>query len=141
MDSDDTVTVVRTIGATVERVFAAWTDAALLQPWLAPAAEADPRVGGRFRLEVTAEGEVHVVTGEYRELVPGRRIVAGWVYKGSLASAGTAESVLTVDFTAAGAGTDIRLCHAGLTDPGYREVIRQGAWPDAFGKLEAALTV
>ena len=50
-DAGESVTHVGTIRAPVQTVFAAWTDAAQLQRWLAPIAEADGRVGGHFRLE------------------------------------------------------------------------------------------
>ncbi|HEY0782201.1 MAG TPA: SRPBCC domain-containing protein, partial [Thermoanaerobaculia bacterium] len=56
--SPPSITVVRTLEAPVADVFFAWTDAAKLQRWLAPApctvleATADPRPGGRYRLVV-----------------------------------------------------------------------------------------
>ena len=46
-------------------------------------AEVDARVGGRYRLETqSADGKVHVTTGVYRELEPGRRLVQTWIYEG-----------------------------------------------------------
>jgi Activator of Hsp90 ATPase homolog 1-like protein len=45
-DTDESVTQVRTLEAGADKVFAAWIDAAQLQHWLAPIAEADGRVGG-----------------------------------------------------------------------------------------------
>lgn len=46
------VRVTRRLVASPERTFEAWVNPALLRRWLAPTAEADARVGGRFRLEV-----------------------------------------------------------------------------------------
>jgi hypothetical protein len=68
MSAVDSVHLIRRVAASPEQVFAAWTNAALLQRWLAPKAEADARLGGRFRLEVAKPEGSHIVTGEYREL-------------------------------------------------------------------------
>src|SRR5436190_1692376 len=83
------ITIVRTFAAPAAEVFAAWTDPALLLQWLAPdpcrllEATADARVGGRYRLVVvTPAGDLHVTSGEYQEVVPGRRLVKTWVYEG-----------------------------------------------------------
>jgi len=63
----ESVHVTRRLAASPERVFESWVDPALLRRWLAPNAEADARVGGRFRFEVSKPEGAHVVTGEYRE--------------------------------------------------------------------------
>lgn len=83
-DAEESVTQIRTLEAPADKVFAAWIDGAQLQRWLAPIAKADGRVAGRFRLEVRTPEGSHVVTGEYRELVPARRIVMTWVYEGPM---------------------------------------------------------
>jgi len=74
------LTLVRTLHAPAGEVFKAWTDPGLIQRWMSSPgqgttrAEVDPRVGGRYRLETrSADGRVHVTTGVYRELEPGRR--------------------------------------------------------------------
>jgi uncharacterized protein YndB with AHSA1/START domain len=70
------VSVTRVIDAPAEAVYAAWTDPAILQRWLARKVEADVRGGGRYRTEVDAgEAGTFVHTGEYLVLEPGRRIV------------------------------------------------------------------
>jgi len=50
-DTEESVSLVRTIKAAPQKVFAAWVDGAQLQRWLAPIAQADGRPGGHFRLE------------------------------------------------------------------------------------------
>ncbi|MGH7343522.1 MAG: SRPBCC family protein [Candidatus Rokuibacteriota bacterium] len=87
-NAEESVVVVRTVKAPPQQVFAAWTDAAQLQRWLAPIAQADGRVGGHFRLEVQAADGAHVVAGEYRELVPDQRLVMTWVYEGPMVPTG-----------------------------------------------------
>ena len=73
---DHAVSVTRVIDAPAEVVYAAWTDPATMQRWMARHVEADVRVGGRYRNEVDAgEAGTFVHTGEYLVLEPGRRIV------------------------------------------------------------------
>jgi uncharacterized protein YndB with AHSA1/START domain len=139
-DVEESVAVVRTITATPQQVFAAWTDAAQLQRWLAPIAHADGRVGGRFRLEVQTADGAHVVAGGYRELIPARRLVMSWVYEGPMVPAGKEPSKVTVDFRPSGPNTEVHVHHEGLKNPTYRDAIRQGAWTEALTQLEALLS-
>jgi uncharacterized protein YndB with AHSA1/START domain len=127
------------VAAPAERVFSAWIDPTLLQRWLAPIAAADARPGGRFRLEVSKPEGAHVVTGEYREMVPNRRLVMTWVYEGPMAPAGQVTALLTVDLHPAGSETEINLHHEHLDSPAYFDAIKKGAWVEALGKLEALL--
>jgi uncharacterized protein YndB with AHSA1/START domain len=136
---EESVSLTRTIKAPAHEVFAAWTDGAQLQRWLAPIAQADGRVGGRFRLEVqTADGS-HVVAGEYRELVPARRIVLSWVYEGPMVPTGKESTTVTVELRPSGANTEVSVHHEGLKNPTYRAAIRQGAWAEALTQLESLL--
>ena len=75
----------RLINAPRNRVYAAWTDPAQLKEWWGPEGvrtrnfSADARVGGKYRWDLfNQEGEEMTVYGEYRELVPGKRIVFTW---------------------------------------------------------------
>jgi uncharacterized protein YndB with AHSA1/START domain len=137
--STDSVHVTRRLAATPEQVFKAWTDSTLLQRWLAPKAEADARLGGHFRLEVSKPEGSHIVTGEYRELVRNRRLVMTWVYEGPMAPSGKMEALLTVDLRPDGPNTEITLHHDHLSNPTYRETIEKGAWTKALDELEKVL--
>jgi uncharacterized protein YndB with AHSA1/START domain len=139
MNTTDSVLITRRLAASPERVFNAWTDPSLLQRWLAPIAETDPRLGGPFRLEVSKPEGSHVVTGEYRELVPDRRLVMTWVYEGPMAPARKMEALLTVDLRKDGPNTEISLLHDHLTSPDYRATIQSGAWTKALDELEKVL--
>ena len=138
-DTEQSVSLIRTIKAPAQKVFTAWTDGARLQHWLAPMAQADGRVGGHFRLEVQTTDGAHVVTGEYRELVPAQRIVMSWVYEGPMVPTGKVPTTVTVELRASGANTEVSLRHEGLKNPTYRETIRQGAWTEALTKLDSLL--
>ena len=138
-ESQETVSLVRTINAPAQKVFAAWTDGAQLQRWLAPIAQADGRVGGRFRLEVQTTDGAHVVTGEYRELVPARRIVMSWIYEGPMVPIGKEPTMVTVELRPSGTNTEVSVDHENLKNPTYREAIRQGAWAEALTQLDSLL--
>lgn len=140
MGSDEhAVHLTRTIHAPARCVFAAWIDARQLERWLTQTAQTDPRIGGRFRLEVRKDEATHVVTGEYLELVPGRRIVKTWNYEGPYSPEGRMEARLAVEFREKGQSTELSLRHEALTSPRYREAIQQGAWSKALDKLELIL--
>jgi uncharacterized protein YndB with AHSA1/START domain len=138
-DTEESASLVRTIQAPPQKVFAAWVDGAQLQRWLAPIAQADGRPGGHFRLEVhTADGS-HVVAGEYLELVPARRLVMTWVYEGPMVPTGKEPTKVTVEFQPSGANTEVSVRHEGLKNPTYRDAIRQGAWVEALKQLDSLL--
>jgi uncharacterized protein YndB with AHSA1/START domain len=136
--TDTSVTLVRTIPAPARDVFAAWTDPSLLQRWLAASAEADARLGGRYRLEAHGEdGPVQVVSGEYREFVPARRLVASWVVADPTDDGGTIETLLTVDLRElAPSVTELTVREEEVSD---RSSLPQGTWADAQVAWSAAL--
>jgi uncharacterized protein YndB with AHSA1/START domain len=68
------VTVSGIIGASAEALYAAWTDPSAMSRWMGKA-QADARVGGRYRIEHEAGGRLYVHKGEYRVLEAARRIV------------------------------------------------------------------
>jgi glutathione S-transferase len=140
-----TVEVVRTIAAPVAKVFAAWTDAATLRLWLAPSpsvvleASADARPGGRYRIVVVdGEGDRHVTSGEYREVVREKRLVKTWVYEGKH-SAGPYRTLLTVEFRETGPrSTELTLRQDPLVTAEDRARNTDG-WRLCLDNLEALL--
>lgn len=138
-----TVTMTRTIEAPVARVFQAWIDPALISRWLAPhpyevrEATADARPGGRYSIAVVGpDGDVHVTTGEYREIVPGRRLVKTWLYDGPFGR-DDVPSVLTVEFREVRPGiTELTLIHSQLRDAEAGEQVN-GGWTLCLDKLAA----
>jgi uncharacterized protein YndB with AHSA1/START domain len=107
-----TVRVVRGFDVAPETVFGAWLDAATASRWLfatatQPLADAaiDARVAGRFRLvEQRLRGSVQY-SGEYLELVPGRRLVF------TLQSEASPPSRVTVDIRSHLRGSRIVVTH------------------------------
>lgn len=145
MSQAPSITVVRSFAAPVDEVFEAWTDPTLMLRWLAPGrctveeATADPRPGGSYRFVVRDPvGGRHVTSGEYREVVPGRRLVKTWVYEGGPEVA-RYPTLLTVEFRATGPrSTEITLVQDQLLTVGDREGNREG-WRLCFDKLDALL--
>jgi uncharacterized protein YndB with AHSA1/START domain len=135
------LTVERTLSAPPSRVWKAWTQAEALKQWFAPSdafkvevAEADCRVGGRYRIAMTApDGEVHDVSGVYREVVPNERLVFSWAWR----TTPERESLVTVTLRPAGTGTALTLKHEQLFDEGARDHHREG-WIALLGRLEAS---
>lgn len=125
-----------------EKVWRAWTDPKALGQWFRPnasfsipVAEADVRVGGRFRvLMVNAQGEEFDLNGIYREVVPGRKLVMTWGWKNQSEH----ESLVTVNFVSLRGGTQVELRHDQYRDFENEPTHEQG-WNGAFDKLEIFL--
>ncbi|MCJ2023893.1 SRPBCC domain-containing protein [Methylobacterium sp. J-067] len=140
------VILVRTFRATCETLYRAWTDPVMVQRWLAPGpnvverAETDLRVGGHFRLQTRGpDGTQHRISGRYRELEPGRRIIQTWIYDGPLDLLPGEETVLQIDFTPRDDGTsEMRLTHRRIARGDIRDAY-QGDWPSCFDKLDRVL--
>jgi len=139
-----TVTLTRSVNAPALQAYAAWTDPDLLGRWFAPApytaerVEADARIGGRWRVDVIdGAGGRHSTAGEYRELVPGRRIVKTCRHQGPGQAVSGPQTLVTVTFDETGPGsTEVTITHEPAVDPA--EALRAG-WEDCLDKLAALL--
>jgi len=87
LPTDEQILVTRRLAAPRHLVYRAWTAPELVKQWRSgghgtvAVAEIDPRVGGRWRYVIVADGGFEVAFhGEYRELVPNERIVTTEVY-------------------------------------------------------------
>ncbi|CAN5367160.1 SRPBCC domain-containing protein [soil metagenome] len=131
----------RFINAPRDRVYTAWTDPARLKEWFGPEDvqtlnfTADVRVGGRYRWDlISPDGEEMTAFGEYRELIPGRKIVFTWKWDDD--ENWTAhDSVVTVELTDHDSGTDVRLTHVQLPSKESRDRHSEG-WNSLLDKLE-----
>jgi uncharacterized protein (TIGR02246 family) len=120
-----------------EALWRAWTDPQALKWWWSPGendvvhlVEADVRVGGRFRLVFTDEDGLNDVSGEYREVVPPRKLVFTWTWK----QTPERQSLVTVMFKPAPGGTDLELLHEQFFDADERDSHKEG-WTGALAKL------
>jgi uncharacterized protein YndB with AHSA1/START domain len=126
-----------------EKVYRAWTDPKAVSMWWGPGpgepvslAELDVRVGGRFRIVFGGpDGKMHECAGTYKEVVPNKKLVFTWSWPNS-----TPEriSVVTIEFRAAGKGTDLIFKHEQLFDEKVRDDHKRG-WTGTLDKLEQFL--
>ena len=134
----------RFIRASRDRVYAAWTDPAQLKKWFGPENVqtrnliADVRVGGEFRWDLTdQEGKEITISGEYREVEPGKKIVFTWRLEED-EDWKNHSSIVTVEFFDREGGTEIRLTHEKLPNETSRNDHTQG-WNSVLDKVEQFL--
>jgi uncharacterized protein YndB with AHSA1/START domain len=139
IDAPTSLTITRTLPATAEQVFAAWTTPEALKRWSAPGnltnpvVEVDLRVGGRYRIDMAApDGTVHRVTGVYKEIDPPRRLVYTWFWE---TNAALGEMLITVEFRSLGATTEVVLEHSRLQSRESAANHEKG-WLGCLAKLE-----
>jgi uncharacterized protein YndB with AHSA1/START domain len=89
LPADNQILITREFDAPKHLVFEAWTTPELVRRWWhanrgeMTVCEIDLRVGGAWRYAMTVEGFGEVgFHGEYREIVPGERLVSTEVYEG-----------------------------------------------------------
>lgn len=135
------LTITRQLPAPPDRCFRAWTDPEALRRWFGPGktevvlAEADPRVGGRYRIVMRSQdGQEHHVGGEFREVVANRKLVFTWSWR----STPERQSLVTVEFIPQGAITTLTLTHEQFADEATRDRHHHG-WTGSLGKLAAFL--
>ena len=131
----------RFINVPRDRVYAAWTDPAQLKEWFGPENvrtrnfTADARVGGKYRWDlINEEGDDMTISGEYRELVPGKKIVFTWKWDDDEAWKNTS-SVVTVELSDRDGGTELRLTHEQLPSEESRDRHNEG-WSSVLDRLE-----
>jgi uncharacterized protein YndB with AHSA1/START domain len=88
LPTDTQIVITRAFAAPKHLVYRAYTEPALVERWWSgergavTSAEADVRVGGRWRYVMKANEGIEVAFhGEYREIVPNERLVATEVYE------------------------------------------------------------
>jgi uncharacterized protein YndB with AHSA1/START domain len=131
----------RTIPASPERVFRAWTDPTELSRWIAPegveatGVEIDLRIGGDYRVAFRAQdGEVVYVVGTYLVIDPPRRLSFTWLLEGM----DREDTRVTVDLDEVDGATELVLTHEKFVTDGFR-AFHEAGWTDVLGRLAALL--
>jgi uncharacterized protein YndB with AHSA1/START domain len=102
-----------TIAARPETVFRLLTDPNEYVRWKGKLALLDPRPGGTFHVDFMNDKDV--VDGKFVEVIPSRRVVFTWGWKGNpVVPPGS--STVEIDLEPEGNGTRLRLVHRGLPD-------------------------
>ena len=135
------LTLVRRIRARPSIVFDAVTTAEGIAQWWGPdagpvlMAEADPRKGGRYRLRFRMlDGKEHESSGEFLEVVPPKRVVMSWRWKGGQEDPN--ESRVEIALRPIPEGTEITFTHSLLHDEESRRSHEEG-WTGSLDKLQA----
>jgi uncharacterized protein YndB with AHSA1/START domain len=140
------LTLVRLIKARPLIVFDAVTTAEGIAQWWGPdagpvlLAEADPRVGGRYRVRFLRllDDIQYECSGEFLEIVRPQLVVLSWNWKDGLPEPG--ESRVQFTIKAVSEGTELTLIHSQLRDEEGR-VSHTDGWTGALNKLQAHLTM
>jgi len=132
--SDDAVVCEVEIRAPAARVFAMFTDPALLVRWIGIRALLEPRPGGSFRFELVP-GEF--CSGRYVEVVPDRRVVFTWGWESDALPVAPGSTTVEVDLSERDGVTHVRLTHRGL-DAAIRDMHEDG-WGRYLARLSAAV--
>jgi uncharacterized protein YndB with AHSA1/START domain len=138
----NTLRITERFAAPLARVFSAWTDAAVLRRWFAPGdmrvpeAIADVRPGGRYRIVMEqADGQQHIVTGEFRDVIPNERLAFTWQWEGS-----EAVTLVEIVFRAIDANhTELNLVHTQFGTTDARDKHGQG-WRGCLVNLHTHLS-
>ena len=140
--NETSLAIVRKLKASPQAVWRALTQPEALKQWMGPSdefqvlvAETDVRVGGRYHIVMKSpDGEEHDVSGVYREVVANRKLVYTWAWK----STPERESLVTIELTPAGDGTELMLKHERFADKESRDRHEQG-WTGCVRRLERML--
>ena len=130
-----TITISRTVAATPERVFAAWTDADQLAGWWWPQLggttyDMEARPGGRFRIHSPELGAT--VSGTFTEVERPRRLTFTWVWQDDGEPA-SEEDVVVVRFEPEGDATTVTVAHTSAAH--VPEGGAEQGWSDVLDRL------
>ncbi|MBX3571377.1 MAG: SRPBCC family protein [Mesorhizobium sp.] len=116
-----TIRLHRVLKAPPEKVYRAFIDADALCRWLPPYGylgkidRFEAKVGGGYHMSFRnfTTGNAHSFSVEYKELVPGKRIVHTDRFDGDFMPG---EMLVTIELTEVFCGTDIRIVQEGVPD-------------------------
>jgi uncharacterized protein YndB with AHSA1/START domain len=128
----EAVVVERTFNAPVARVWKALTDVDQMREWYFDLKEFKPEVGFEFEFVVEHEGNSYQHLCKVMEVVPQKKIAYTWRYKGE-----PGDSLVTIDLSANGDKTKLRLTHQGLETfpktPTYARKNFEAGWTAMIG--------
>lgn len=153
--ASSTVQVERTFNAPVEKVWFIWNDIESIKKWWSPNgysspdAKVDLRVGGKFMFGMKSpNGDVTWNSGEYKEIIPHKKIVASFYFsdeEGKLIPGSQVkvpgswpdEILLTVEFQDLNGKTLVKIEEVGI--PLIMKILAKLGWEQQFDKFEKLL--
>lgn len=136
-----TVMIRRMLPASCEEVFDAWLDAEGMREWMCPGpvtsceVALEPRVGGHFRIVMTAPGAQFVNTGEFRVLDRPAKLQFTWVSSRWAHQ----ETLVTVELRRHEAHCELILTHERFPPEHSAEQLGKG-WTQILEKLGSHLS-
>jgi len=145
----DRLRITRTLRASRQRVFRAWTEPELMRRWFVEGdanmtrCEIDLREGGKYRLDGHVGGKRWSIWGEYLEVRPPERLVYTWTWKHDPGIAKGPDSqegdtTVTVEFHDRGSETELVLTHERFAGAAARDEHTRG-WNSCVNRLERVL--
>ena len=139
-EGDLSLEITRVLPAPPAAAWAAFTEPNELAKWWGPNGfstpkiDFDPRVGGRYRIEMQPpEGDPFHLTGEFREVEPPGRLAYTFVWEPP--DPDDVETLVTLLFRDLGESTEV-----GFTQGSFkteeRLALHRDGWGDGFDKLE-----
>jgi uncharacterized protein YndB with AHSA1/START domain len=112
--TESTITITRTVAASPDRVFDAWTDVEQLAVWWWPQLggttyDVDARPGGHYRISSPAIGAT--VSGVFTEMDRPRRLVFTWNWEDDGDPEAVVEDAVVVTFEPTAEGTVLKVAH------------------------------
>jgi uncharacterized protein YndB with AHSA1/START domain len=142
--SAPTLTIRRTFAATRARVFAAWSDAALLRQWFPPEGRLtsirwEPRAGATFRITmIVSNGEEWAVSGAFSEVLAPERLAFTFRWEED-DPALEHETFVSVELLERGNETEMVFTHTGFRSDESRDGHNEG-WNMSFDNLSRTLS-
>lgn len=130
------ITLSKVLPASREEVFDAWLDAEGMGEWMYPGpvtkceATLDPRVGGRFRIVMTAPGAQFINTGEFRVLERPSKLEFTWISS----RWDDEETLITIELHERGAQCELVLTHSRFPEAHSLQQLQHG-WGQILEKL------
>lgn len=153
---EEGLVITRIFNAPVKLVWQAWTDPKHVMQWwgpknfTAPVAKIDLKVGGKYLFCMrSGDGTDFWVTGNYREIVPYKKLVWTDCFSdkdGNMVSGETygmkglpLEMECTLTLEEIGGKTKMTLCHVGIPKGETTDMTNAG-WNESFDKMATSLT-
>ncbi len=141
--TESSVQLRRVFNTSLSRLYAAWTEPALMNQWFHPGQNMVSQcgvelwVGGRYRIAMhPPEGAPYIVGGTYRKIIPGEKLVFTWRWA---EAEGEGEMLITLEFNAVSDNkTELILTHSQFPNKEERDSHTIG-WQGCFDNLALAL--
>jgi uncharacterized protein YndB with AHSA1/START domain len=136
------IRITRRIAATADEIYDAWTDPTSVSEWMvsipggSTRAKLDPRVGGRFHVDITDAGKTYPHEGEYLRLERPRLIEFTWISEAT----NQQRTVVRVELRPlTNDETELTLTHTLLpTEEAAQD--HRGGWSTALDRLAAMIS-